>query len=235
MTTTNDEDIPMGEAGKHPAGPGTGGIAQNMVGGAADALQRSTERGDTDAVGVASTGNAVGAAAPRIDRGGKDAPGTGPGAIGEPTPGDPSGRRHGGGSSGSAGGASAGAGVASAGAAASGSGYAGGAGGGTAIGGSGGAAASAAASADRSAGAGSSSGGIDDAHGVGGGPAGSAHPGHVGDVTGSGSGAEILGPADAKRDEGPLESLGRAISEVVTGPVDDARRDRLADGSSGRD
>ncbi|NUZ05868.1 hypothetical protein [Piscinibacter koreensis] len=279
MTTTNDEAIPMGEAGKHPAGPGTGGMAQNMVGGAADALQRSSERGDTDAVAVASTGNAVGAETPRVDRGGQDAPGSGPGAIGAPTPGDPNGQRRGGGSVGamgdgtssggsaigatsaeSAGSAALTAGSTGAGGGSSGTGGAtgsldahaasgasvtgasagsttGGSGGNAAGpgGGQGSAQARAAASADRSAGAGSRDGGIDDAHGFGGGPAGSAHPPHVGDVTGSGTGAETLGPADAKRDEGPLESLGRAVSEVVTGPVDDAPRDRLKDGSSGRD
>ena len=61
----------------------TGGIASTADAGLADALQRSSERGDDPATGLASTGNASsGGAAPRSDLGGKNEPGAAPGASG---------------------------------------------------------------------------------------------------------------------------------------------------------
>ena len=74
-----------------PSAPGTpsqrpdgqpGGMASTADAGLADALQRSAERGDDTATGLASTGNASGGGqAPRTDVGGKNAPGSAPGAT----------------------------------------------------------------------------------------------------------------------------------------------------------
>src|SRR5436190_23501701 len=76
----NRDDRPMADPGKRPAGGDVGGVAAAAQAGVADWAQRSTERGDDTAIGRASTGDAAGAVAgPRIDRGGKAAPGSAPG------------------------------------------------------------------------------------------------------------------------------------------------------------
>jgi len=75
----NDERPPLGEPGKRRSGASTGGMAESATQGVEESLQRSTERGLDDPMG-ASTGNASGgAAAPRIDLGGTNEPGAGPG------------------------------------------------------------------------------------------------------------------------------------------------------------
>ena len=76
----NRDDRPMAEPGKRPAGGDVGGVAASAQAGVADWAQRSTERSEDTAIGRASTGDAAGAATgPRIDRGGKAAPGSAPG------------------------------------------------------------------------------------------------------------------------------------------------------------
>jgi hypothetical protein len=83
MTAPLDrDDRPMAEPGKRPADGDVGGVAAAAQAGVADWAQRSTERGDDTAIGGASTGDVAGAAAgPRIDRGGKAAPGSAPGTT----------------------------------------------------------------------------------------------------------------------------------------------------------
>jgi hypothetical protein len=78
MSDPRDEgERPMAEPGKSKAGADIGGVAASPMGGAADAMQRSMERGDDTALGRASTGDAAGGAGdPRLDRGGKGAPGS---------------------------------------------------------------------------------------------------------------------------------------------------------------
>ena len=79
---TDRADRPMAESGKQTSGADVGGVRSNAVGGVADALQRSSERGDDPAIGRAMTGDASGGAAdPRVDLGGKAAPGSAPGAA----------------------------------------------------------------------------------------------------------------------------------------------------------
>jgi len=76
----NRDDRPLAEPGKRPADGDVGGVAAAAQAGVADWAQRSTERGEDTAIGRASTGDAAGAAAgPRIDLGGKAAPGSAPG------------------------------------------------------------------------------------------------------------------------------------------------------------
>jgi len=76
----NPSDPPMAEPGKRPTGADVGGVSASHPAGVADWAQRSTERGEEPATGRASTGDAAGAATgPRIDRGGKAAPGSAPG------------------------------------------------------------------------------------------------------------------------------------------------------------
>jgi hypothetical protein len=72
------DDRPMSEPGKRATGGDVGGVAAAPQAGVADWAQRSTERGEDTAIGRASTGDAAGAE-PRIDRGGKAAPGSAPG------------------------------------------------------------------------------------------------------------------------------------------------------------
>ena len=77
----NPADPPMAEPGKRPTGGDVGGVAGAAQAGVADWAQRSTERGEQAATGRARTGDGAGAAAdPRIDLGGKSAPGSAPGA-----------------------------------------------------------------------------------------------------------------------------------------------------------
>ena len=77
--TGNDaraERRPMAEP-EPPRGADVGGIASNADGGLRDALQRSSERGDDDAIGGVALGQgASGGSAPRLDRGGKSEPGS---------------------------------------------------------------------------------------------------------------------------------------------------------------
>ena len=74
-------DLPMAEGGARPSGADLGGVRASTESGVADWAQRSSERGDDPAIGRASTGNASGGAAPpRDDLGGKDAPGSAGGA-----------------------------------------------------------------------------------------------------------------------------------------------------------
>jgi len=77
---TPSERRPMAEPGP-PRGAEIGGIASNADGGLSDALQRSSERGDDDAVGGATVGQGLsGGREPRLDLGGKSEPGSAPGA-----------------------------------------------------------------------------------------------------------------------------------------------------------
>ena len=83
MTASTDRaDLPMAEPGKRNPGADVGGMHSSADAGVADSLQRSTERGDDPGIGRAVTGDASGGAAdPRVDLGGKDAPGSAPGAA----------------------------------------------------------------------------------------------------------------------------------------------------------
>jgi hypothetical protein len=77
----NDERPPMAEPGRRRSGASTGGVAESPTQGVEDALQRSTERGLDEPLGT-STGNAAGGAGgPRIDLGGTNEPGAGPGTT----------------------------------------------------------------------------------------------------------------------------------------------------------
>ena len=80
----NPADPPMSEPGKRASGSDVGGVAAAPQTGVADWAQRSAERGEAPAIGRASTGDAAAATGPRIDRGGKDAPGSAPGASARP-------------------------------------------------------------------------------------------------------------------------------------------------------
>lgn len=74
------ERRPMAEPGP-PRGADVGGIASNADGGLRDALQRSSERGDDDAIGGATIGQAAaGGSEPRLDLGGRSEPGSAPSA-----------------------------------------------------------------------------------------------------------------------------------------------------------
>ena len=156
MTDPADKPRTTPEPGQPSADGNLGGMLSTADRGLADALQRSSERGDDSATGLAASGNALaGGQAPRSDLGGKNEPGSAPGATGPAGP------------------AAAQAGVAAA-------------------------AEGRAQGADR------------------------AQPGKA---TSSGAAAGQAptpgGDSTPPRDEGPLESFGRAISEVVTGTVDD--------------
>ena len=73
----NDNDPPLAEPGKRPGGAEVGGMRSTADAGLADATQRSLERGDDSDLGRASTGDASGGARdPRLDLGGKNAPGS---------------------------------------------------------------------------------------------------------------------------------------------------------------
>ena len=80
----NPADPPMSEPGKRPSGSNVGGVAAATQTGVADWAQRSAERGEAPAIDRASTGDAAAATGPRIDRGGKAAPGSAPGAAARP-------------------------------------------------------------------------------------------------------------------------------------------------------
>ena len=54
-TPGHDDQPPMGEPGKHPAGKDIGGVHASPTGGLDDAMQRSRERGEDSALGRAST------------------------------------------------------------------------------------------------------------------------------------------------------------------------------------
>ena len=78
---SDDSRPPMAEPGSRASGASTGGIASNADGGLQDALQRSSERGDDDATGGVTTGEASsGGTEPRLDLGGKNEPGSADGA-----------------------------------------------------------------------------------------------------------------------------------------------------------
>ena len=151
MTDPADKSPTTPKPGQPSADGNLGGMLSTADRGVADALQRSSERRDDSATGLAGTGSASGGGqAPRSDLGGKNEPGSAPGATGP-----------------------SGAAAAQTGAAGAGEG-----------------AARQAVGAQR---AGVASSG--------------AVPAPGGDA--------------APRAEGPLESFGRAITEVVTGTVDD--------------
>jgi hypothetical protein len=77
MSAPRDDDPPLAEPGKRQSGKNVGGMRASADAGLGDATQRSMERGDDSPLGRASTGNAGGGARePRIDMGGKDAPGS---------------------------------------------------------------------------------------------------------------------------------------------------------------
>ena len=63
------EQRPMAEPGPM-RGADVGGMASSADAGLRDALQRSSERGDDDAMGGATIGSASGNTAPRLDLGG---------------------------------------------------------------------------------------------------------------------------------------------------------------------
>ena len=73
----DDSDPPLAEPGKRPSGKEVGGMRASADAGLGEAAQRSLEREDQSAMGRASTGDAGGGASdPRLDMGGKDAPGS---------------------------------------------------------------------------------------------------------------------------------------------------------------
>lgn len=146
-----------------------GGIAASADGGLADALQRSSERGDDDATGLASTGQGTGGEAPRDDLGGKNEPGSAPGAGG---PGSAEAAQ--------ARGAAPGASV-----------------------------------------PGGSSAGTSAASGASGGGAGRAGGASPSDPPSGAKASDFDHSGKPPGDEGPLESWGRAVSEVVTAPAED--------------
>ena len=79
---TDRADPPMAEPGKRKPGGDVGGMQTSVDAGVADSLQRSSERADEPAVGRASTGDASGGGSgPRLDLGGRNAPGSAPGAA----------------------------------------------------------------------------------------------------------------------------------------------------------
>ena len=150
MTHPADKSPATPQPGQPSADGNLGGMLSTADRSVADALQRSSERGDDSATGLAGTGSASGGGqAPRSDLGGKNEPGSAPGATGPAGP------------------AAAQAGVAST-------------------------------------------------------AAGSASQGNAAS-SGATAGRAPTPSADAAppHAEGPLESFGRAISEVVTGTVDD--------------
>lgn len=159
MATMNDDNPPpMAEPGTRPSGASTGGMRSTADAGLADALQRSSERGDDDAVAGTTTGEGLsGGAGSRTDLGGKDQPGSAPGTSGA-APAAPS----------------------------------------------------------------ESPGGTVSGGAAGGGAAGRTDVGQplatAGHAPSGATPHEDL--PEAPPDEGPLESLGRAMSEVVTGPLD---------------
>ena len=78
---TLTERRPMAEPGP-TRGADVGGMAANADGGLRDALQRSSERGDDDAIGGATIGQGgSGGREPRLDLGGTAEPGSASGAA----------------------------------------------------------------------------------------------------------------------------------------------------------
>jgi hypothetical protein len=78
MSASGDttRDRPLAEPGAEQSGKDVGGMRASADGGLRDATQRSMERCDESPLGRASTGNASGGAAdPRLDLGGTNAPG----------------------------------------------------------------------------------------------------------------------------------------------------------------
>lgn len=81
MADSNDDQRPMAEPGTGRPGASTGGIASTADGGLQNATQRSFERGLADATPGARTGEArASGSAPRTDLGGTPEPGAGPGS-----------------------------------------------------------------------------------------------------------------------------------------------------------
>jgi hypothetical protein len=76
------EQREMHEPQPAPEGADLGGLHSTAEAGVGRAMQRSTERGEADPIGPASTGNASGGAqTPRLDLGGKAEPGSAPGTT----------------------------------------------------------------------------------------------------------------------------------------------------------
>ena len=156
------EQRPMAETGP-TRGADVGGMASSAD--LRDALQRSSERGDDDAVGGATIGSASGNTAPRLDLGGKTEPGS---AAGAPAPS----RR---------------------------------------------APSEEAPTDDRSEGS------VEDADA---GRERSSDPGRADTVAPDGNARTARHDPDEPPNESAIESLGRSVSEVVTGPLeDDENRD----------
>ena len=79
---TDDRLPPLTERGQQRQGADVGGMASTADAGLADAEQRSMEARDEDPTGVATVGEGMGGtqSAGRTDLGGKNAPGSAPGA-----------------------------------------------------------------------------------------------------------------------------------------------------------
>ena len=72
----NETDPPLAEPGKRASGGDVGGMRSTADAGIAAQTQRSLERGDESPLGAASTGGGAAARDPRVDLGGKNAPGS---------------------------------------------------------------------------------------------------------------------------------------------------------------
>ena len=153
------EQRPMAEPGPR-RGADIGGMASSADGGLRDALQRSSERGDDDAIGGATIGSASGNTTPRLDLGGKSEPGS---AAGAPAP-------------------------------------------------------SRRAPSEESPADDRSEGSVEDADA---GHERSSDPGRADTVAPDGNARTVGHDPDEPPDEGAIESLGRSVSEVVTGPLED--------------
>ena len=186
---------PLSEPGRERPGADVGGIAANADGGLQDALQRRTERRDDDPTGATIGSASAGGREPRLDLGGKAEPGS---AAGAPAP-DRS----------SAGSPTAGHPAVAAGAAGAGR--------------EGDATkdASERGNATRSASSGSRTASDAATPRSGGVAAGSTHPSSGRTASGNQGAGTVTHDPDEPPDEGPIESLGRAVSEVVTAPVQD--------------
>ena len=79
----DDQARPLAERGTRRKGADVGGMASTADAGLADATQRSMERRDEDPTGGATLGEGMGGtqSAGRTDLGGKNAPGSAPGAA----------------------------------------------------------------------------------------------------------------------------------------------------------
>ena len=153
------ERRPMAEPGP-VRGADVGGIASNADGGLSDALQRSSERGDDDAIGGATIGRGLaGGNEPRLDLGGKSASGSAPGA---PAP-------------------------------------------------------SRRAPSEEAPGDDRSEGSVEDPDAR----RGRSDPGRADTVPPDGSPGTARHDPDEPPDESAIESLGRSVSEVITGPLED--------------